>query len=106
VCGFWQPLHAEVAEMANQGMTAEEIIDAYVAKHGTQFLMAPPPHGFNLAGYLVPSILISLVGATLVFVLRRRVNMTSAVSTGSGSSAGLSDSEHARIVAELEKLGS
>jgi hypothetical protein len=34
--------------------------------------MAPPPRGFNLAGYLVPGVLILMLGAVLAWVLLRR----------------------------------
>ena len=35
---------------------------AFVAKYGEQILMAPPPEGFNLAGYLVPGVAVPLAG--------------------------------------------
>lgn len=103
-CGFWQPLHAQVVGWAEQGMSAEEIIDAYVADHGTQYLMAPPPRGFNLAGYFVPGVLISLAAATLALVLRRRTKLSLAPATSDVDTPVLSAAEQARLAAELEKL--
>ena len=38
------------------GKTAQEILDAFVAKYGEKALMAPKPEGFNLAGYLLPGV--------------------------------------------------
>jgi cytochrome c-type biogenesis protein CcmH/NrfF len=43
-----------------------------VAKYGEQILMAPPPEGFNLAGYLVPGAAVLVAGALLAAVLLRR----------------------------------
>ena len=65
-------LHQEVVALYEGGASAEEIIDEFVAKYGEQALMAPKPQGFNLAGYLVPGILIILLGAVLAWVIGRR----------------------------------
>ena len=45
------------------------MIAAFVAKHGEQILMAPQAEGFNLAGYLVPGIVILAVGGVTAVVL-------------------------------------
>ena len=104
-CGYWQALHAEVIEMVEQDMTAEEIIDAYVMKYGTQFLMAPPAEGFNLAGYLVPGVLISLVAGGMVWLLQRKSLLSAArVEVPPESPPGFSDEDEARLNAELDKL--
>ena len=63
------------------GKSPEEVIAAFVEKHGEQILMAPKPEGFNLAGYLVPGIAIAAVGAAITAVIMRRRSV--------GSSDGL-----------------
>jgi len=48
-------LHREVVELDRAGKTAQEILDAFVAKYGEKALMAPKPEGFNLwAGEAYP----------------------------------------------------
>lgn len=104
-CGYWQALHAEVIEMVKRDMPAEEIIEAYVSKYGTEYLMAPPPEGFNLAGYLVPGVLISLVAAGMVWVLQRKSRLSEApVEVTPDAPEAISEEDEARLVAELEKL--
>jgi cytochrome c-type biogenesis protein CcmH len=73
-CQFSPALHKDVMSLRAEGKSPDEVITAFVAKHGEQILMAPPPKGFNLAGYLVPGIAILATGAALsAVILRRRV---------------------------------
>ncbi|HXG44816.1 MAG TPA: cytochrome c-type biogenesis protein CcmH, partial [Gemmatimonadales bacterium] len=71
-CTYSPEAHREVLALYQQGRSPQEIIDAFVARYGERALMAPPPRGFNLAGYLVPGAVVLLLGAALVVVLRRR----------------------------------
>lgn len=71
-CTYSPELHREVVALHEQGLTAQEIIDAFVAKYGEKALMAPKPQGFNLAGYLVPGILILVAAVLLAWVIGRR----------------------------------
>jgi Uncharacterized protein involved in biosynthesis of c-type cytochromes len=71
-CTYSPRLHREVLALRSQGKTAQEVLDAFVAKYGEKALMAPKPKGFNLAGYLVPSVAIASVGAALVMLIGRR----------------------------------
>lgn len=71
-CQFSPALHKEVMELRDAGKSPEEVIAAFVEKHGEQILMAPKPEGFNLAGYLVPGIAILAVGAGIAAVIVRR----------------------------------
>lgn len=105
-CEFWQPLHAEVVALADREMTAEQIIDAYVAKHGEAYLMAPIPEGFNLAGYLVPGVLITMIGGALAWFLVRRTRVM-AVERGPSliTDPDLPPDDAAKIQAEFDKLG-
>lgn len=105
-CEYSPALHAEVVALTKQQMTAEEIIDAYVAKHGEEALMAPRPEGFNLAGYFVPGVLITAVAGVLAWILVRRTRAT--VAAGSApilSDQDLAQEDDARIKAALEDLG-
>jgi cytochrome c-type biogenesis protein CcmH len=81
-CTYSPKLHREVLALRNQGLSAQEVLDAFVAKYGEKALMAPKPKGFNLAGYLVPGAAIATAGAALVLVIGRR---RAAVAAGRGS---------------------
>jgi cytochrome c-type biogenesis protein CcmH len=71
-CTYSPKLHREVLALRDQGMSAQQVLDAFVAKYGEKALMAPKPKGFNLAGYLVPGVVIAAAGAALVVLLGRR----------------------------------
>lgn len=71
-CTYSPELHREVLALRDSGKTAQEILDAFVAKYGEKALMAPRPEGFNLAGYLLPGALIAAAGAGLLLFIGRR----------------------------------
>ncbi len=71
-CTYSPKLHREVLALRSQGLTAQQVLDAFVAKYGEKALMAPKPEGFNLAGYLVPGILITAAGGVLAWLIGRR----------------------------------
>ena len=71
-CTYSPALHREVLALRESGKTAQQILDAFVAKYGEKALMAPKPQGFNLAGYLLPGTLMAAAGAGLVVYIGRR----------------------------------
>ncbi|HET8632575.1 MAG TPA: cytochrome c-type biogenesis protein CcmH [Gemmatimonadales bacterium] len=71
-CTYSPELHREIMKLWDGGQTADQIIATFVQEYGEKALMAPPPRGFNLAGYLVPGVLILMLGAVLAWVLLRR----------------------------------
>ncbi|HET7427132.1 MAG TPA: cytochrome c-type biogenesis protein CcmH [Gemmatimonadales bacterium] len=97
-CTYSPKLHQEVLALRNEGMSAQQVIDAFVDKYGEKALMAPKPKGFNLAGYLVPGAVITVAGAVLAFVIGRR-RAVAAVPDGSATLAPVEASPQ-----ELEQL--
>jgi len=70
-CETSPAMHQRVMALSEQGKSGPEIIDAFVRENGVSILMAPPKHGFNLAGYFMPAILILTAAVVLIVVLRR-----------------------------------
>ncbi len=117
-CTYSPALHLEVLALQDQGKSADEIVAAFVEKYGEDVLMAPKPEGFNIAGYVVPGILITLVGTVMIVILRRRALRTVALAgpagtapvPGPGALAGVSgapaasQSELDRLERELREL--
>lgn len=97
-CTYSPKLHREVLALRNQGMSAQQVLDAFVEKYGEKALMAPKPKGFNLAGYLVPGVAIATAGALLVLVIGRR---RAAVAAAGGPAAATQVQASAE---ELERL--
>jgi cytochrome c-type biogenesis protein CcmH len=78
-CTYSPALHREVLALRASGKTAQDILDAFVAKYGEKALMAPEPHGFNLAGYFLPGAAIAAGAAGLfLFITRRKLALAGA----------------------------
>lgn len=107
-CTYSPNLHRQVVALAEQGKTAQEILDAFVAQYGQQALMAPPKRGFNLLGYFVPSVVVLVAGGILFTVLRRWTRAAAvaatAVTSAAPSSPDASPAELERLRRELERL--
>ena len=90
--------------LRDAGRSPEQVIDAYLAEHGEEFRMAPKPRGFNLAGYLVPGILVLIASVVLLLVLRSKARPAAAAA----ASAGVTGTEHPDVpgatAEELERL--
>lgn len=71
-CATSPALHREILALHNEGKTADEIREEFVARYGAEMLMSPKPEGFNLAGYLVPGGAMVLAGVLLTAHLLRK----------------------------------
>jgi cytochrome c-type biogenesis protein CcmH len=60
-------IRARIAE----GMTKEEIKAALVEEYGPAVLAEPGDEGFDLAGWVVPGVIVALAGLSVVLLARR-----------------------------------
>lgn len=89
-CTYSPELHREVLALRDQGKTAQQILDGFVAKYGEKALMAPKPEGvINLTGYLLPGALIAAAGAGLALFITRRKAAVAAVTASTAPASGL-----------------
>jgi cytochrome c-type biogenesis protein CcmH len=103
-CTYSPELHREVLALRDEGKTAREILDAFVAKYGEKALMAPKPQGFNLWGYLLPGAAITAAGVALVAVLRRREALGSTAQPSAVEPVIASPEELERLNRALEEV--
>jgi cytochrome c-type biogenesis protein CcmH/NrfF len=105
-CTTSPAMHREVVALIEQGMTGQEIVDAFVEQYGELVLMAPKKEGFNIVGYVVPGIAITAVGALMLWILSRRDTIVAAQTADVGGSPyeGMSEEDAARLEAELADL--
>jgi cytochrome c-type biogenesis protein CcmH len=105
-CTYSPALHRQVVALAEQGKTAQEIIDSFIAEYGQQALMAPPKRGFNLAGYFVPSLAVLVAGAFLIRALRRwtRAAAADAAAPAPGEGLDATPAELERLQRDLERF--
>jgi cytochrome c-type biogenesis protein CcmH len=98
-CTYSPALHREVLALRAGGKTAQEILDAFVAKYGEKALMAPELHGFNLAGYFLPGAAIAAGAAGLfLFISRRKLALA-------GTPPAPAPDPTAGTPEEMERLG-
>jgi cytochrome c-type biogenesis protein CcmH/NrfF len=81
------------------GATAEAIQASFVADFGGRVLMAPPPEGFNLVGYLLPGVTILMAGAMIAIVGRGRMKGQQLAPV-----TELADEDAERLRTEMQKL--
>ncbi len=98
-CTYSPELHREVLALRDEGKTAQQILDTFVAKYGEKALMAPKAEGFNLAGYLLPGTLIAAAGAGLALFIGRRKTAVALATARPDPTAGVQASPE-----ELDRL--
>ena len=104
-CATSPALHREILALHNDGKTAEEIREDFVARYGEEILMSPKPEGFNLAGYLVPGSVMVLAGVLLTaHLVRRRRERVPVQVSGEGAAYGDPVSGIDASPEELERL--
>lgn len=69
-CGTSPVWSQRIRTELEQGMTPEAIEAGFVAEFGPTVLMAPPAEGFNLVGYLLPSVAILTAGMLVGLLVR------------------------------------
>jgi cytochrome c-type biogenesis protein CcmH/NrfF len=98
-CAYSPGWSQRIRQELEAGWATEDIQAGFVADYGTQVLMAPPPEGFNLLGYLLPAATILAAGALITIIARG--NMKRA---GPAPVIEVADEDAERLRAEWQKL--
>ena len=107
-CQIAPAMHRQVISLVEEDRSAREILDAFVAQYGEMVLMAPRKEGFNIVGYVLPGIAITLVGGSMLWILSRRARIRALAVEEAAREApvpGISAEDQARLEAELAELG-
>jgi cytochrome c-type biogenesis protein CcmH/NrfF len=99
-CGTSPAWSARIRRDLEAGMSVEAIEASFVAEFGPTVLMAPPAEGFNLLGYLLPSVAIVTAGMMVGLVIRGGAGRRQEVVPVQD----LSEADQARLAEELRKL--
>ena len=101
-CSFAAGMRMEIAEMAHQGKTEDQIIGFYLAKYGSSEVLAEPPNrGFDRLSWLFPYA-VGLGGLVTIFFVTRRWTHPSTAATG--PDAPIDPELDARLDDELRNL--
>ena len=99
-CGTSPAWSEQIRADLERGMSPDEIRASFVAEYGPTVLMAPPPEGFNLVGYLLPSFALIAAGALVLVVIRRGSGRETEVATVTE----VSDEEQERLRVAMRSL--
>ena len=104
-CGRAAELRDEMRTMVAGGMTGDEVIASYVAKHGEKILIAPDAEGFNLFAWLGPLAGLLLAVVAVILILRRwKGNPEEEPDTGTELDTTLDAGYLSRLNKDLEKM--
>jgi cytochrome c-type biogenesis protein CcmH len=101
-CGTADEIREDVARQLDAGLTADEVVAAYVEEHGTYGLAVPPRSGFNWIIWVGPFALLAL-GLALVVALGRKWRGQAAELAPAGPVPVLNAEDEERVRAELER---
>jgi cytochrome c-type biogenesis protein CcmH len=81
-CGTADAIRREIDARLENGETPDQVVAAYVSRHGAQIRSAPSKTGFELLAWITPFAAILLAGSALVIVVRRWGRRAPAGGTG------------------------
>ncbi len=70
-CSVSPAMHQDVMTLVQGGHNAAQILVAFQAVYGEQILMSPLKQGFNLVGYMLPSVALVVGGIGVAGLIRR-----------------------------------
>ena len=85
------------------GQTVEEIRTNYLETFGPQFYAVMPVEGINLLAYIMPAVILVLIGGVAFAVLRKSRHQTVASDGLEGPNQQVSDTTVKQVEAELER---
>lgn len=70
-CSVSPAMHGDVMTLVEGGYNSAQILGAFQSVYGEQILMAPLRKGFNLVGYLLPSVVLVTGGVLVAGLIRK-----------------------------------
>jgi cytochrome c-type biogenesis protein CcmH len=70
-CGTADGIREEITDRLARGETPDQVVAAFVARHGDRIRSAPDKSGFELIAWVTPFVVLLLAGSALVLVVRR-----------------------------------
>ena len=105
VCATARLIEDDFRNRLLAGSSIEQIRNDYITKHGTQFSALMPPTGFNLVAYIMPVIIIILIGTIIFLVIKSKMRpLTITQPEPREKGAGVSEDVQKQIEAELESV--
>ena len=103
VCDTAVMLEKDFRNRLLAGQTVEQIRTNYLDTFGPQFYAVMPVEGINLLAYIMPAVILVLIGGIAFTVLRRSRRQTVAGHVREESDQQVSDTTVKQVEAELER---
>ncbi len=103
VCGTAEQIEADFRDRLLTGQTVEQIRTNYLDTYGPQFYAVMPAEGINLIAYIMPAVILVLIGGVAFVVLRKSKQMVTTTDSSGGSSQQVSDTTLKQVETELER---
>jgi len=104
-CGIAQEERAKIQKDLAAGKSEDAIVAAWVDRYGTRILIEPPARGFNLLGWLLPSIVVTVVGLLLAVQILRWSRLRPATAAAAAPAPELDPRYADRLDEELRRRG-
>jgi cytochrome c-type biogenesis protein CcmH len=92
-CGTAATIRQEIATRLANGENEEEVLAAFVARHGKQILSAPTKEGFNLLAWIMPFAVILVAATALIVFIRRSAARGALATAGTTAKPSAADAE-------------
>ena len=104
VCGTAEMIENDFRNRLSAGQTVEQIRTNYLDTYGPQFYAVMPAEGINLIAYIMPVVILVLIGGVAFAVLRRSKQQPVATTDGRAvSKQQVSGTTLKRVETELER---
>ena len=103
VCDTALAIEASFKDELTNGKSVDQIRTAYLEKYGPQFYAVMPAEGINVLAYVMPGVILVLIGGVVFIVFRRSLRPAAASHGDSTSESEVSDDAVKQVEAELER---
>ena len=107
VCNTALAIEASFKDELTKGKSVDEIRTAYLDQYGSEFYAVMLAEGINLLAYIMPAVILVLIGGVVFVVLRRSTqSMQGSLATSEApekSESEVSDAAVKQVEAELER---
>lgn len=103
-CGTAESVRREIAGRLADGQSRDQVVQAFVERHGEQILTSPVKSGFNLLAWITPFGALLAAGVALIFALRRwSAHAPGAPEPSPGETAAALTDDEAKLAERMER---
>lgn len=103
VCGTAEQIEGDFRNRLLTGQTVDQIRTNYLDTYGPQFYAIMPAEGINLIAYIMPVVILALIGGIAFAVLRKSKQPATTTDGSEVSKQQVTDTTLKQVEAELER---